>query len=154
MYYSINMSFKHTETGNTIEQYINLNTRINELRDVISNNVSMNFNLEINTYDIVEACTDLCERNNPIDENINYSISHVYKNRIKNVCFYIRPHERLTSNNHEQFDCPICYENIPSNNFMILQCNHGICISCNDHWDNTCSENGLNRTCPICRAGY
>ena len=54
MYHSINIPFKNTDT---IEQCIELNTKIKEIHDIISNNTNMMFELNIDEYNISEEIT-------------------------------------------------------------------------------------------------
>mgnify|MGYP000135270350 CR=1 FL=1 len=142
MYHSINIPFKN----NTIEQCIELNTKMKEIHDMISNNVNMNFDLNIDEYNISEEITS------------NYFINESFdKNRIKNICFYIKPNERLISNNEncdKLSECPICYEKVLACHYRKLQCSHSLCIKCYENWSNTCNNYKLNRSCPICRKGF
>ena len=146
MYHSINIPFKNTDT---IEQCIELNTKMKEIHDMVSNNVNMNFDLNIDEYNISEDN----ETNYIIDESFDKN----YKNRIKNICFYIKPNERLISNNEDCVklsECLICYEKVLACHYRKLQCSHSLCIKCYKNWSNTCNNNKLIRSCPICRKGF
>lgn len=41
-------------------------------------------------------------------------------------------------------ECPICYDNLDKKIHLPFNCNHRICLECNDSLE--------NRECPLCRA--
>jgi hypothetical protein len=108
---------------NNIEEFININNRINEIQKTISNNILLKFDF---------------------DNNINNN-----KIQIKNGNFYIKTNQ--TSELYNKYNCPICYECIFKNNLKILLCKHSFCIKCFKNWSNTCIEKSLILTCPLCR---
>ena len=88
-------SFKNTDTGHAFNQILDIHTRINNIRNSVANNVLLNFNLNINEFDIVEAGQQESENAIQINECDNSMIKNKYSNNIKYISFYIRPTERF-----------------------------------------------------------
>lgn len=141
------ISFKNSNTGNTIIVKLLYNIKINQLRNKISTHVYNNFNLNDNEFEIVQAGTPLRENNDSIDENEN----DYFFDRYRKACFYIRPKNNQSNENNENNTCSICYENI-IHSIRQLPCNHHFCRSCLINWDTTCRNNLHNTTCPCCRS--
>ena len=138
----IKIPFKNSETGYTIEQAININERITNLKSVISQNILTEFNLDYNEFDILD--NEIIKLN----DNDTSTLTNKYKNSIKYMCFYIKP------NISQYTECPICIEDICLTNVRKLQCNHILCIPCYDKWNQSCISQSLNTTCPLCRTEY
>ena len=148
----ITLPIKHIDTGYTIQHIININTRMNDLKDLLANNIFNVFELNDNEYDIIE-------NNNSVDNFENKTLTQTYKNSIKYVCFYIKPHqnsviEGVRVPTSEIFECPICYEHTIPSNITTLQCSHSTCISCHNGWNSSCTSLQRNPSCPLCRTEY
>ena len=139
----ITIPFKNTENGYTIDQILNINTRINDIKHIISNDIFTEFNLEINEFDIYENEETLVIENDTFTSTS--TLTQKYKNRIKNACFYIKPVKVKYQ------ECPICMESLCSSNFRILGCSHSLCIECDNNWHHTCSISHIAVSCPLCR---
>jgi len=53
--------------------------------------------------------------------------------------------------NSIQIDCSICYESLPSNKFITMNCNHSFCLSCIQGCIHSIKVSEQQVTCPLCR---
>jgi hypothetical protein len=140
----ITIPFKNIDNGYTIDHILNINTRINDIKNIISSNIYTEFNLEVNEFDIYE------NEELTIIENDNFdsTLDQKYKNSIMNVCFYIK------SVKVRYQDCPICMESLCSTNFRLLECSHSLCLECDNNWQHACAISHTVVSCPLCRVEY
>lgn len=103
------------------DEIIYMKNRINKLYDKILENKNITYELN-------------CYSNNNLKKN-SAKVSNII-----NANFYLK------INNEE---CPICYEVILY--YKSLACKHSLCNTCFNKWNNVCSINFENTTCPICR---
>jgi hypothetical protein len=141
----LKIKFKNTITHNNFEQIIDINEKINKIRERIANNVFTSFHLEINEFDLIEN-GPYGENGFPINENENITLEKKYDNAINYVAFYIRPRTLINE------ECPVCYENISYfSNQQTFNCPHVLCNECHFNWLNNCNANNRVFNCPLCR---
>lgn len=84
-----NFSFKLTTSGIKFNKQLNIETKLNELKQEINSNVFEYF--RIRDYEIVKAGSLLSENGPAIDTTLNISLNTYLGNTINFCAFYIRP---------------------------------------------------------------
>ena len=154
------------KSKDNLNEIIDMNNRLDNLKEIIKNNsnlkVIFNYNSEIKECDIINSLKNLhidnprfyeIERNRDkelfygmdIEENGNKELSYEMEENINNLSGNIY----FFLNNINT--CNICYENITVYNFKKIICNHCICNTCYEKWDNACFKENHYSTCPMCR---
>lgn len=105
--------------NNQIDNIININERLSELRTKIADNAYTSIYLDINELN--------------------------FKNKIISASFYIK------TDNDENIECPICYDNTLKYRSLSLNCNHTFCKKCYNNWNIRCKSLSYKTTCPLCR---
>ncbi|GAF75740.1 unnamed protein product, partial [marine sediment metagenome] len=77
---------------------------------------------------------------------IDYSYQKSLINKVTNLENAVR--ETLMRENKEN-DCPICLEDMGTNNFIVPSCEHKICIPC--FIKNLKQNNNMSNNCCLCR---
>jgi hypothetical protein len=143
------ISFKNSETGNTIYIELDLNSPLKELRNTINEKVVRDLGITEN-YRIVKALQINNELAEQIDEKSEVSLFDYINGKYYDLSFYITTESFF--NRYVQNNCAVCF-----NNFICYQdnlnCLHNshICRQCANNWFITCDNNDSERTCPICR---
>ncbi len=81
--------FKLTTTGTKFIQNLYIETRLNELKDLLNTRVQQEFGLS--NYDIVVAGTHLKEDGIPLDYTSILTLRQKFSENIRHTAFYIRP---------------------------------------------------------------
>jgi len=148
---------------NNLNHIIDINDRLNNLKEVIKNNSNLNviFNYNSEIKDLygnkeISYMTDVEMEENIMNLTENFT-ENLY---IDKELFYGIDVEKNTNNlsgnvyfflNNNSTTCNICYENITPYNFKKIICNHCICNLCYEKWDNACFKKNHDLTCPMCR---
>ena len=105
-----------------MNNYIEINNKINKILDTIDENKNIVFELN-----------DIYYFNDKKKfGNLNISNATIFlKNKVS--C------------------CSICYENIQYSYLKKIICKHPICYKCYNLWNKSCIFNNTCTTCPICR---
>lgn len=125
---------------NNFDEIIEINNKINELKNIISKNNNLTF-----------------EINNDLNANLNTNLNidtDFKKQNIEKITFYIKINKNIFNNLNEELDddkCSICYELLSFKNIKNITCEHNICYNCFDKWDKICFDNLKLTNCPICR---
>ena len=142
----IKFQFKNTITHNQFEQIININKKLDKLKEQIANNVYTSFNLEINEFDIIDNSINGGENGIPINSDENITFKNKYDKNINYMAFYIKPRNIIDE------ECPVCYESFRFNySSNIFNCSHALCNNCHLNWQNNCIANERVFNCPLCR---
>ena len=91
--------FKLTTNGVNFIQNLCINTKFNQMKELLDTCVHQEFGLE--NYDIVIAGTSLKEQGIPIDYTSNITLKQKFSKNIKHIAFYIRPANTENTENTE-----------------------------------------------------
>ena len=170
--------FKLTTTGVNFTQNLCINTKFNQMKELLNTRVNQEFGLE--NYDIVIAGTSLKEQGIPINYTSIITLKQKFSKNIKQIAFYIRPANDRTNdrtnditNNYpiptnfitipstlfqetdctsERIDCVICLtRSIRSSRLRVLPCGHRFCRGCINNWITSDQINLGRNYCPTCR---
>jgi hypothetical protein len=111
-----------------IDEFIDINNRLNTLYTNIKNNVYTDYKLKIDQFNL--------------EIGLNKDII------ITNLNFHLNGNLHI---NNDFKECFICYDKICNNKIKTLLCNHYLCIDCYNKWNITCINNKIPTLCPFCR---
>jgi hypothetical protein len=97
----------------------------------------------IHTPELIPKLDDI---KTPTPIKIDYSYQKSLINKVTNLENAVR--ETLMRENKEN-DCPICLEDMGTNNFIVPSCEHKICIPC--FIKNLKQNNNMSNNCCLCR---
>jgi hypothetical protein len=75
-----------------------------------------------------------------------------YEEIVREPLVYVFESSDFSGENEQISDCPVCYENVTSENAVQFNCKHALCNGCFSKYNLILERDSLNvPTCPICR---